>query len=203
MHQAVIEVGTKVCRNIKEAREDIQVLRREMITLAGQNGSAAGGRQYPSFRRLEGTGDLSRRALPPGAGRNADAGARQSRFRIARTRRHRGPEYRHPHHELDAVFPAAYSGAVQQFAFLDGHSDRLQVLPLQGVSSAFRAPAFPTSLPTGPTTRLSSTCWSRRAASTTARKSGGTSGLIRASARWKCVFAISRCAWTRPWPSRR
>jgi carboxylate-amine ligase len=38
MHQAVIEVGTKVCRTIKEAREDIQVLRREMITLAGQNG---------------------------------------------------------------------------------------------------------------------------------------------------------------------
>jgi len=38
MHQAVIEVGTKVCRNIREAREDICKLRREMITLAGQNG---------------------------------------------------------------------------------------------------------------------------------------------------------------------
>jgi glutamate---cysteine ligase / carboxylate-amine ligase len=40
MHQAVIEVGTKVCRTIKEAREDIQSLRRQMITLAGQNGLA-------------------------------------------------------------------------------------------------------------------------------------------------------------------
>ncbi|MGB8768265.1 MAG: carboxylate-amine ligase [Candidatus Korobacteraceae bacterium] len=38
MHQAVIEVGTKVCRNIKEACEDVRLLRREMITLAGQNG---------------------------------------------------------------------------------------------------------------------------------------------------------------------
>ena len=38
MHQAVIEVGTKVCRSIKEAREDICNLRREMITLASQNG---------------------------------------------------------------------------------------------------------------------------------------------------------------------
>jgi carboxylate-amine ligase len=38
MHQAVIEVGTKVCRDIKEAREDILLLRREMITLASQNG---------------------------------------------------------------------------------------------------------------------------------------------------------------------
>ena len=38
MHQAVIEVGTKVCHNIKEAREDIHALRREMITLASENG---------------------------------------------------------------------------------------------------------------------------------------------------------------------
>jgi glutamate---cysteine ligase / carboxylate-amine ligase len=38
MHQAVIEVGTKVCRNIKEAREDIRDLRRQMINLACENG---------------------------------------------------------------------------------------------------------------------------------------------------------------------
>jgi glutamate---cysteine ligase / carboxylate-amine ligase len=38
MHQAVIEVGTKVCRNIKEAREDIRDLRRQMINLASENG---------------------------------------------------------------------------------------------------------------------------------------------------------------------
>ena len=37
MHQAVIEVGTKVCRNIKEARADILELRRQMIQLAGEN----------------------------------------------------------------------------------------------------------------------------------------------------------------------
>jgi len=38
MHQAVIEVGTKVCRNIKEAREDIKDLRRQVINLANENG---------------------------------------------------------------------------------------------------------------------------------------------------------------------
>ena len=38
MHQSVVEVGTKVCRNIKEARADILGLRRAMITLAGENG---------------------------------------------------------------------------------------------------------------------------------------------------------------------
>jgi len=38
MHQAVIEVGTKVCRDIKEARADILGLRREMLNLASENG---------------------------------------------------------------------------------------------------------------------------------------------------------------------
>ncbi len=38
MHQSVIEVGTRVCRDIKEARENIQSLRREMITLASEHG---------------------------------------------------------------------------------------------------------------------------------------------------------------------
>jgi glutamate---cysteine ligase / carboxylate-amine ligase len=42
MHQAVVEVGTKVCRDIREARDDMRNLRREMITLAEQNGLLLG-----------------------------------------------------------------------------------------------------------------------------------------------------------------
>ena len=38
MHQSVIEVGTHVCRTIKEARTDLFELRREMIRLATENG---------------------------------------------------------------------------------------------------------------------------------------------------------------------
>jgi carboxylate-amine ligase len=38
MHTSVIEVGTRVCRNIDEARDDIYELRREMIKLARENG---------------------------------------------------------------------------------------------------------------------------------------------------------------------
>jgi carboxylate-amine ligase len=38
MHQSVIEVGTRVCKDIKEARENIQSLRRQMITLASEQG---------------------------------------------------------------------------------------------------------------------------------------------------------------------
>jgi len=42
MHQAVVEVGTKVCRDIKEAREDMRSLRREMISVASENGLLLG-----------------------------------------------------------------------------------------------------------------------------------------------------------------
>jgi carboxylate-amine ligase len=38
MHQSVIEVGTRVCKNVEEAREDLYDLRRNMIALAEENG---------------------------------------------------------------------------------------------------------------------------------------------------------------------
>ena len=48
MHQSVIEVGTRVCKDIKEARDNIQSLRREMITLASEQGMLlAAGSTHP------------------------------------------------------------------------------------------------------------------------------------------------------------
>ena len=38
MHQSVVEVGTSVCHNIKEAREELKNLRWHMIRLARENG---------------------------------------------------------------------------------------------------------------------------------------------------------------------
>jgi carboxylate-amine ligase len=38
MHQSVVEVGTSVCANIKEAREELKKLRRHMIRLSRENG---------------------------------------------------------------------------------------------------------------------------------------------------------------------
>ena len=34
MHQSVVEVGTSVCSNIKDAKEEVKKLRRDMIALA-------------------------------------------------------------------------------------------------------------------------------------------------------------------------
>src|ERR1700732_3005660 len=38
MHQSVVEVGTGVCRNIKEAKAEVKMLRRDIIRLAKENG---------------------------------------------------------------------------------------------------------------------------------------------------------------------
>ena len=38
LHQSVIEVGTRICKNIEEAREDLYDLRRNMVRLAEENG---------------------------------------------------------------------------------------------------------------------------------------------------------------------
>src|SRR6201984_3518166 len=38
MHASVVEVGTAVCNNIKDAKQEVKKLRRDMITLARENG---------------------------------------------------------------------------------------------------------------------------------------------------------------------
>ena len=38
MHQSVVEVGTGVCQNIKEAKAEVKMLRRDIIRLARENG---------------------------------------------------------------------------------------------------------------------------------------------------------------------
>jgi len=56
MHQSVVEVGTGVCRTIKEARADVRQLRRQMIDLAASNGlllAAGGTHPFADWREQE------------------------------------------------------------------------------------------------------------------------------------------------------
>jgi len=56
MHQSVIEVGTGICKNIKEARVEIIELRREIIRLAHESGlrlAAAGTHPFSDWRTQE------------------------------------------------------------------------------------------------------------------------------------------------------
>jgi carboxylate-amine ligase len=56
MHQSVVEVGTRVCQNIQEAKEDVKRLRREIIALANESGlqlAAAATHPFADWRQQE------------------------------------------------------------------------------------------------------------------------------------------------------
>jgi carboxylate-amine ligase len=42
MHQSVVEVGTNICKNVKEAREEITFLRKKIVELASNQGLVVG-----------------------------------------------------------------------------------------------------------------------------------------------------------------
>src|SRR6266852_2924198 len=61
MHQSVVEVGTSVCRNIKDAKEEVKKLRRDMIALAKENGlrlASAATHPFADWRAQEITEDV-------------------------------------------------------------------------------------------------------------------------------------------------
>jgi len=56
MHQSVVEIGTGVCRNIQEAKDEIREIRRQIITLARENGlrlAAGGTHPFAEWREQE------------------------------------------------------------------------------------------------------------------------------------------------------
>jgi carboxylate-amine ligase len=56
MHQSVVEIGTGICKNIKQARDEVRMIRQKMITLARQNGlrlSAGGTHPFALWRDQE------------------------------------------------------------------------------------------------------------------------------------------------------
>ena len=63
MHQSVVEVGTRICRTITEARDDLYDLRRANDPHHAGARPGAGSRRHSPIRRLERAGHLSRRAL--------------------------------------------------------------------------------------------------------------------------------------------
>ena len=56
MHQSVVEIGTGVCQNIQEAEEEIRSIRRQIVTLARENGlrlCAGGTHPFAQWREQE------------------------------------------------------------------------------------------------------------------------------------------------------
>ncbi len=56
MHQSVVEIGTGVCRNISDAKEEVKMIRRKIVELARDNGlrlAAAGTHPFADWSKQE------------------------------------------------------------------------------------------------------------------------------------------------------
>src|SRR5438128_7753194 len=56
MHQSVVEVGTSVCSCIKDAKDEVRKLRRDMVALAKENGlrlASSGSHPFADWRKQE------------------------------------------------------------------------------------------------------------------------------------------------------
>ena len=51
MHQSVVEVGTNICKNVKEARAEISLLRSKIVELAAKQKLVVGGAGTHPFSR--------------------------------------------------------------------------------------------------------------------------------------------------------
>ena len=129
MHQSIVEVGTKICRNVAELRDEIIRIRRELAERRRARRAAHRRRRHPSVLELEGPGHLARRALREHRRRAAAAGALAADLRPARPRRRARSADHDRADERGALLPAAPAGALDQLAVLDGARHRAEVVP--------------------------------------------------------------------------
>ena len=133
MHQSVVEVGTGICNNIQEAREQVRKLRRAIISLARENGlrlGAAGTHPFADWRKqgiypderyytiVEDMKTVARANLIFGLHVHIGVEDREAAIHLMNAAR-----YFVPH----------YAGAVVEFAVLAGHGYGAEIVSLQSV----------------------------------------------------------------------
>ena len=125
--------------------------------------------RHPSVLALVRRSRDAEPALRPDRLRPADRGARQPHLRPARPRRRRGPRDAHRAHEPGALLPAAHPRAVDELAVLARSRHGLDELPREGLRP-LPAHRHPRSILLVADYTNSSSCSSRRTASTTPKK---------------------------------
>jgi carboxylate-amine ligase len=191
MHQAVVEVGTDICRDIDEAAGDVANLRRTISSIADGLGfrmGAAGTHPFSHWQSqlitdhvryqeiVNEMQEAARSNLIFGLHVHVGMPSKEMAIHIANSAR-----YFLPHvYALSTNSPFGSGGI------------RASNPTAQRSSTSSPGPGSPIiSTATAPT-RTMSTSSSRRIASTMRRRSGGTSACIHSSARWSSASATSR-----------
>ena len=192
MHQSIVEVGTRICGDVRELRDEIFRNRRELASAAERVGLAVAAAGTHPFSRWED------QIISPGVRYDNIVEELQQLARsllIFGLHVHVGVPDRSVDDRLDErgpVFPAAPAGAVDELAVLDGTRHRAEVVPhddLPPLSAHRRSRSF----------RLVERVRelhqaARRSAlhRRRARRSGGMCGRIRRSARSSSASATCR-----------
>jgi carboxylate-amine ligase len=117
MHQAVVEVGTNICYNIQQARDEVIYLRKHIIELADAQNlkvAAAGTHPFADWQDQLITDNPRYDAL---IDEMRDV-AREFNFRSTCSCRYRKPKSRSRNTECCSLFLAPYLCLVYQFSFL-------------------------------------------------------------------------------------
>ena len=198
MHQSIVEVGTKICEIDRRARRGDRAHAPRPRRRRRARRPAHRRRRHAPVLELEGPGHLARRALP---GHRRGSAGRGARYLIFGLHVHVGRARSHVDDRSDergALLPAAPAGALDELAVLAGTRHRAEIVPHDGVQ-ALPAHRHPRSLRVVDRVRaVRRSRWSRRTASTTARRSGGTCGRTRSSTRSSSASATCRRASTTP-----
>jgi YbdK family carboxylate-amine ligase len=201
MHQSVIEAGTRVCRNIREAKAEIQMIRRSLIDLAKQNGLRLAAAASHPFAKW------SEQGIYPDERYHTIVEDMQMVARanlIFGLHVHIGVE--DPETAIHIMNAARYFlphilALSTNSPFWRGMDTGLKSYRCK-VFDKFPRTNIPDYFPAMANTRASSTCSFAPIASITPRKSGGISGHTPISARSNFACATSPCAPRRPsrWP---
>jgi YbdK family carboxylate-amine ligase len=182
MHQSVVELGTEICRNVSEARQQVVQLRSELARLAARDRlriASAGTHPFSHWMDQLITADERYATIVNDMQQIARANL------IFGLHVHIGIPDREEGVQL-----------MNQARYFLPHLYALST------NSPFRAPASPTSSKVSPNTRITWSCLFRRTASITRKRFGGTSAFIRSSTRSSSGFATRSPAWRTPsrWP---
>ena len=200
MHQSVIEAGTRVCRNIQEAKAEIHMIRPGQIEPGSPAWPAPGGRRFPPVRQ-----DWSTQEIYPDQRYHTIVEDMQMVARadlIFGLHVHIGVE--DPETAIHIMNAARYFlphilALSTNSPFWRGMDSGLKSYRCK-VFNSFPAPTFRITFQATANTRASSTCSSKPIASIMPRRSGGISALILISARWSSASATFPCAPRRPLP---
>ena len=129
LHQSIVEVGTRICADVSELRDEIFRIRHELVQAAERAGLAVAAAGTHPVLALEGPGPLPRCPLRQHRRGAPAAGAIAAHLRSPRPRRRSRPDDDDRSDERSAVLPAAPARAVDELAVLDGARHRPEVVP--------------------------------------------------------------------------